>query len=109
MSYPVPIAACRVWPMFLMAPRRRCAPIHAVCRYVNRRLIPHFLEQGWRVLAFDQVGFGRSDKPARRQLSRRKPSSSLPKSSPVSLLIPSTAVPGTHLLERASGVWGCER
>ena len=33
--------------------------------YLNRRLIRHFLNAGYRVVCFDQVGFGRSDKPAK--------------------------------------------
>ena len=33
--------------------------------YLNRRLIAAFLSAGYRVVCFDQVGFGRSDKPAK--------------------------------------------
>jgi len=33
--------------------------------YLNRKLIPPLLARGYRVVAPDLVGFGRSDKPAR--------------------------------------------
>lgn len=31
--------------------------------YLNRNLVPPLLDQGYRVVLFDQVGFGQSDKP----------------------------------------------
>jgi len=34
--------------------------------YLNRRMIGPLLLRGYRVVLFDQVGFGRSDKPSRR-------------------------------------------
>ena len=35
--------------------------------YLNRKLIPPLLEAGHRVVLFDQVGFGRSDKPVKEE------------------------------------------
>ena len=35
--------------------------------YLNRRMIPPLLDAGYRVILFDQVGCGRSDKPVREE------------------------------------------
>ena len=35
--------------------------------YLNRRMIPSLVSAGHRVILFDQVGCGRSDKPSREQ------------------------------------------
>ena len=35
--------------------------------YLNRRMAPPLIEAGYRVILFDQVGCGRSDKPVNEQ------------------------------------------
>ena len=41
--------------------------------YLNRRMIPPLVEAGYRVILFDQVGCGRSDKPIQeKEPTKRK-------------------------------------
>ena len=51
----------------------RIKMIRAICRhgeptwsFLYRKMIPQFVDAGFRVIAPDLVGFGRSDKPAER-------------------------------------------